>query len=99
MDGCGDVPNGRAQTQGKPGFRDEIRGMGPGDMYAEHLAVAPSETILNMPGSSLMACALPSSRIWNVAVRTSRPASEACASASPTQPISGDVKMPDGTAE
>ena len=46
-----------------------------------------------------MACALPSSRIWNVAVRTSRPASEACAAASPTQPISGDVKMPDGTAE
>ena len=50
MDGCGDVPDGRAQTQGKPGFRDEIRGMGPGDMHAEHLTRGPVRNDLEHAG-------------------------------------------------
>ena len=50
MDGCGDVPDGRAQTQDKPGFRDEIRGMGPGDMHAEHLTRGPVRNDLEHAG-------------------------------------------------
>lgn len=61
------------------------------------LPLPSSTTSLNSPASSPMACALPSSRNWNTEVFTANPCCLACASESPTSPISGAVKMAEGT--